>query len=169
MNKIQEFKTFINLWLTSYQQLNDILDNEQKALEKRDYESLEKLVFEKNILVNQINEQPIPSQSFSQQEFDNQLSNSKITPIKESALGKLNKARVFCLNNVELKTSWEDLIKLVGECNFKNEVNSKIVQLIATSTKRTFNLIKGFDPDNNLYNREGDRSLVQHQGQSLIA
>ncbi|PCI73317.1 MAG: hypothetical protein COB38_01065 [Gammaproteobacteria bacterium] len=169
MNKIQEFKTFINLWLASYQQLNDILENEQKALEKRDYTSLEKLVSEKNILVNQINEQPIPSQAVSQQEFDGQLSNSKITPIKESALGKLNKARVFCLNNVELKTSWEELIELVGECNFKNEVNSKIVQLITTSTKRTFNLIKGFDPDNNLYNSEGNRSLVQHQGRSLIA
>jgi len=164
MNKIQEFKTFINLWLTSYQKLYELLESEKRALEKRDFTCLEKIVSDKNILINLINEQPIP-----QQEFYNQLSNSKITPIKESALTKLNKARTFCLNSIELKTSWKELIKLVGECHFKNEVNSKMVQLIASSTKRTFNLIKGFDPDNNLYNRDGDRSLVQHQGQSLIA
>lgn len=164
MNKIQEFKTFLNLWLTSYQQLHEILINEQKALEKRDYTDLEKLVSNKNTLINQINQQAIP-----QQEFTSQLSQSKITPIKESAISKLNKARTFCLNTAELKVSWEELINLVGECHFKNEVNSKMVQLITTSTRRTFNLIKGFDPDNNLYNREGNRSLVQHQGQSLIA
>ncbi len=164
MNKVQEFKTFINLWLTSYQKLNDLLESEKKALEKRDYKGLEKLVSDKNILVNQINEQPIP-----QQDFNGQLSHSKITPIKESALTKLNKAKIFCLNSVELKTSWEALITLVGECHFKNEVNAKMVQLITISTKRTFNLIKGLDPDNNIYNREGSRSLVQHQGQSITA
>ena len=167
MNKTQELKTFINQWTISYKELDGLLDGEQKALEARDFTSLEKIVNAKNKLVIQINEQQIPV--IEEQGFNGLLANNNITPIKESALSKLHKARDFCLQTDELKNHWLNLIELVEQCNYKNEVNANMVQLITTSTKRTFNLIKGFDPDNNLYNRDGDRSMVQLQSQPLIA
>ena len=154
MEKAQEIKTFINQWMLSYKSLNELLIQEQKALEVRDFTLLDKIVKSKNELINLINEQPIPSVENQAANFQENLALNNITPIKETALTKLNKAKIFCMNSVSLKTAWLDLIELVKDCQYRNEVNSKMVELITTSTKRTFNLIKGFDPDNNLYNQE---------------
>ena len=60
-------------------------------------------------------------------------------------------------------------MELVEKCRFKNEVNGRLISLLNQSSRRTFNLIKGFDPDNNIYNATGNRTAVRHYGDSLSA
>jgi len=153
MKEVQIYQTLLNQWTEQYQTLHDILNCEQNALEKREFTELESLVKEKDKLVKQINQQQIPAII-----CDGTVSQPKI-----------NQVRKYCMNSSALKSDWNELMLLVDQCNFKNEVNSRLIELVATSTKRTFNLIKGFDPDNNIYNAKGDRTIVKHYGQSLSA
>ncbi len=153
MKEIQIYQTLLNQWTDQYQTLHDILNCEQLALEKRDFARLASLTKEKNDLVIQINQQQIPVIK----------NNGDINQ------PKINEVKKYCLKNPELSTSWDGLMSLVEQCNFKNEVNARLIELVTISTKRTFNLIKGFDPDNNIYNSTGDRTIVKHYGQSLSA
>ncbi len=153
MKEIQIYQTLLNQWMEQYQLLHDILNCEQLALEKRDFTKLASLSNEKNEIVKQINHQQIPA----------------IIRQGDANQPKLNEVKKFCLHNPELSDSWERLMNLVEQCNFKNEVNARLIELVTLSTKRTFNLIKGFDPDNNIYNSTGDRTIVKHYGQSLSA
>lgn len=153
MKDIQIYQTLINQWKAQYQTLHDILNCEQDSLERRAFDDLAALVKEKNELVMQINQQQIPA-------IINQ--NGVSQP-------KLNQVKKFCLENQQLKPQWDELMELVSQCNFKNEVNARLIDLVTSSTKRTFNLIKGFDPDNNIYNANGDQTIVKHYGQSVSA
>lgn len=153
MNEVQVYQTLINQWMEQYNTLHDILNCEQSALEKRDFAKLGSLTKEKLELVRQINQHQLPS----------------IISTTAPTLPKINQVRVFCLNNDDLKPSWESLMELVDQCNFKNEVNARLINIVSKSTRRTFNLIKGFDPDNNIYNASGDSTLVKHFGVPLSA
>ena len=75
----------------------------------------------------------------------------------------------FCKETPELITSWQELTKLAEKCQLKNEVNAELVELLSLSSKRIYNLIKGFDPDNNIYNAQGDRTKVQSYAQAVRA
>lgn len=153
MKEIQVYRTLINQWVEQYQCLHDILNSEQVALEKRDFVSLEALVKEKNTLVKQINLEQIPAII-----NDGAITQPKIKQMKK-----------YCLETPELTSNWKELMSLVDQCHFKNEVNARLIELVTCSTKRTFNLIKGFDPDNNIYDANGDRKMVKHFGQPLSA
>lgn len=153
MKEQQIYQTLLNQWTEQYKSLHDLLNCEQSALEKREFTKLESLVKEKDKLVNEINQKQIPAIIF----------NGNVTQ------PKINQVRKYCMNSSELKADWNELMLLVDQCNFKNEVNSRLIELVSTSTKRSFNLIKGFDPDNNIYNAQGDRTIVKHYGQSLSA
>jgi len=153
MKDIGNYLTIINHWTEQYQSLHDILDAEQNALEKRDFALLESLVSQKNNLVQQINLEQIPSQF--QQTETNQVD---IKQVKQHSL-----------SNSEIKPHWDNLMTLVNQCHYKNEVNSRLIELVTNSTKRTFNLIKGFDPDNNIYDAKGDSKIVKHYGQPVSA
>ena len=153
MKDLSNYLTAINHWTNQYQSLLEILVDEQKALEKRDYPSLEALVSDKNTLVKEIAE----AQSVIS------------SPDSPKKLVNLVEIKTMALNTSELKPYWEKLMNLVAQCNQKNEVNSRLIELVTQSTKRTFNLIKGFDPDNNIYDAKGDRKVVKHVGQAVSA
>ena len=153
MKEIQMYQTLINHWSNQYNQLHDLLVLETKALEKRDFENLEALVSKKNNLVEQINLDQIPA----------------VINQGGVAQPKLANVKQFCVNNTELKPNWDGLMKLVATCHHKNEVNAQLIELVTKSTKRTFNIIKGFDPDNNIYDAKGDRKVVSHYGQPVSA
>jgi flagellar biosynthesis/type III secretory pathway chaperone len=153
MKETQIYQTLINQWHAQYKQLHDLLSSEQLALEKRDFVTLEALVSEKTILVQQINLEQIPA-------IINQgnVSQPNLIQLKN-----------YCLNDKTLTPSWNRLMELVNQCHFKNEVNARLIELVTQSTKRTFNLIKGFDPDNNIYDSQGDQKIVSHYGSSVSA
>ncbi len=153
MQKHQVYQTLINQWRTQYQQLHDLLNSEQNALEKRDFQSLELIVKEKTELVQQINLEQIPAM----------IHQGNITQ------PTLMQLKAYCVNEPSLTTSWNSLMELVDQCHFKNEVNARLIDLVTQSTKRTFNLIKGFDPDNNIYDNQGDQKIVSHYGSSVSA
>lgn len=153
MKELQVYQTLINQWSTQYQTLLELVNQEQKALEQRDFEKLEQLVSEKNDLVKQINLEQIPAI----------INNGQI------AQPKLAQVKQFCLQTPQLKSDWEALMNLVSQCHHRNEVNSKLIELLTKSTKRTFNIIKGFDPDNNIYDSKGDRKIVSHYGRPVSA
>ncbi len=152
-NDDQLYLTLINQWTAQYHDLHQVLSGEQKALEKRDFEQLGTLIKQKNKLVDEINNDQIPSI----------INHGTSTPIK------LRQVRNYCFTNKTLRPFWEKLMDKVDQCNHKNEVNSHLIELIASSTKRAFNLIKGFDPDNNIYDAKGDRKQVKHFSQPLSA
>jgi flagellar biosynthesis/type III secretory pathway chaperone len=153
MQKHHVYQTLINQWRTQYQQLHDLLNSEQNALEKRDFETLELIVKEKTELVEQINLEQIPAM----------INQGNITQ------PTLMQLKTYCVNEPTLTASWNSLMELVDQCHFKNEVNSRLIDLVTQSTKRTFNLIKGFDPDNNIYDNQGDQKIVSHYGSSVSA
>jgi len=149
----QIYLTLINQWSAQYQKLLEVLCGEQKALERRDFEGLGSLIKQKDTMVEQINKDQIPSI----------INQGTTVPIK------LKQVRNYCLQTPQLKPYWDKLMEIVDQCNHKNEVNAQLIQLISKSTKRAFNLIKGFDPDNNIYDSKGDRKQVKHFGQPLSA
>jgi flagellar biosynthesis/type III secretory pathway chaperone len=153
MDNLQQCQTIINQWQQDYQRLHDILSDEQLALEKRSFDLLELATQEKNKTVNQINAHELPP----------------ILNHNSSIINSLPEFKLHCFSNLKLKSSWEDLMELVEKCSFKNEVNGRLINLLSQSSRRTFNLIKGFDPDNNIYNATGNRTAVRHYGNSLSA
>ncbi|MDQ7048700.1 MAG: flagellar protein FlgN [Enterobacterales bacterium] len=153
MNEQQIYLTLINHWKEQYRQLHDILNSEQSALEKRDFTSLESLVKEKDRLIKTIRVEQIPA-------IINQGS------IKQPNLAEV---KMICQSQEELKYHWQSLMELVDQCHFKNEVNAQLIELITHSTKRMFNLIKGCDPDNNIYDHKGDSKVIKHFGTPISA
>ena len=153
MKEIQVYQTLLNQWSNQYSELLTLVNQEQQALEKRDFQELELLVHKKNELLKIINLDQIPAI----------INNGNV------AQPKLAQVKQFCLKTPELSSSWAALMELVSKCHHKNEVNSKMIELLTTSTKRTFNIIKGFDPDNNIYDAKGDRKIVSHYGQPVSA
>jgi len=158
MNEMQIDLTLVNQWTQQYQQLHDVLNSEKNALEKKDFNVLKEIVIEKNSLVLKINSEQIPA--IIRQGKSNQSSISQPS---------FKDVQQYCLVTPTLKQPWEKLMTLVDQCRYKNEVNARIVELITESTKRTFNLIKGFDPSNNIYDAKGGSKLVKHYGQPLSA
>jgi flagellar biosynthesis/type III secretory pathway chaperone len=153
MNEQQIYQTIINQWNAQYQSLKNILTAERASLENRDFATLERLVNEKNTLLKEINLEQIPAII-----VQGKVSQPKIRQVKKA-----------CMENQELKEKWDYLMETVDECHFQNEVNARLIELVTASTKRTFNLIKGFDPDNNIYDNKGDRKQIKHFGQPLSA
>lgn len=153
MKETQVYQTLVNQWTSQYNSLHELLDQEQRALENRAFEQLTKLVKQKNELVNEINIEQIPA----------------IITQKGINQPTLLQVKQFCLQSNELEPLWNTLMALVDSCHHKNEVNSTLIELVTQSTKRTFNLIKGFDPDNNIYDANGDRKIVKHFSHSLSA
>lgn len=133
--------------------LHDVLSGEQLALEKRDVVELEKSSNEKNKMVKQINAHELPP----------------LIDHRGITISSLSDFKQHCINDGQLKKGWNDLMSLVEKCNFKNEVNGRLISLLDQSSRRTINLIKGFDPDNNIYNATGSRSMVRHSGGSVSA
>jgi|GEM_PF-2185736 len=153
MKNTQHCQTIINQWQQDYQKLHDILNDEQLALEKRDFEKLARVTGEKNQLVAQINAHQLPP----------------VIDQRGTTITSLNDFKHYCISNDELESKWVGLMNLVEQCRFKNEVNARLVELLNQSSRRTFNLIKGFDPDNNIYNANGNRTAVRHYSDSLSA
>jgi len=153
MNEQQIYLTLINHWKEQYRQLHDILNSEQSALEKRDFLTLEALVKEKDQLIKTIRVEQIPA-------IINRGS------IKQPNLGEV---KDICQSQTELKPHWQSLMELVDQCHFKNEVNAQLIELITQSTKRMFNLIRGCDPDNNIYDHKGDSKVIKHFGTPISA
>lgn len=153
MKNLQNCHTIINSWQQDYQLLHDILNSEQLALEHRDFDKLTQVISEKDKQINTINGHAIPCV------IDQ---NGKNT----TSLGEF---KSFCVSHPQLEPAWNELMQLLEKCCVKNEVNARLIDLINQSSRRTFNLIKGFDPDNNIYNAKGDRTRVRYYNDSLSA
>lgn len=153
MKNTQLCQTIINQWQQDYQQLHDILNNEQLALQNSDFEQLTLITQEKNKMVKQINQHKLPA----------------LIDGQGGSISSLPEFKQHCIDKSELKNGWETLMTLVEKCSFQNEVNARMVNLLNKSSRRTFNLIKGFDPDNNIYNASGNRTAIRHYGDSISA
>ena len=153
MKNLQHSQTVINSWQQDYQSLHDILNSEQYALEHRNFDELTQIINDKNSLINTINSHQAPNLT--------NKSGKNATSLREF--------KAFCVAQPELQTSWNELMLLVEKCCQKNEVNARLIELLNQSSRRTFNLIKGFDPDNNIYNAKGDRTRVRYYSDSLSA
>lgn len=151
MNNAQISQTIINQWQQDYQMLHDILNSEQLALEKRDFEQLKLVTKEKNRAVQQINSHQLPES------------------INQPNLATMQAFKQYCMTDPNLQNSWNELMELVEKCCFKNEVNARLINLLHQSNTRTFNIIKGFDPENNIYNSTGNRTAIRHHGVPLSA
>ncbi len=153
MKKSQQYLTIINLWKQDYQSLYEALNLEQTSLEKNDFQQLAHAIKAKNDILERIAQHTPP----------------KPNDTNCVHLSEMLDFRNYCEESSELKGSWKELTELVKQCHFKNEVNSKLIELLYQSNQRIFNLIKGFDPDNNIYNANGDSLQVRHSGGSLSA
>jgi flagellar biosynthesis/type III secretory pathway chaperone len=157
MEKSSMIQVLINQWKMDYKTLEECLNHEKKALEKNDYRDLKKIVSKKDHIVASINADFIQQESLFNQKNRSMIQFSLINQIQKESV-----------NNTNIASAWIELMALVQSCYLKNEVNAQVVHLTHLSIKRRLNLIKGFDPDNNIYNKKGDRNLVQHRIKSLV-
>lgn len=153
MNNKQAYQTLLNSWLQNYQELHDILNSEQLALEKRDFEQLNQTIIEKDLVVKNINQQVM----------------TELTNESGQRVSTLQQLKDFCVSTPALNEKWQNLVSVIEQCTLKNEVNARLITLLNSSTQRTFNLIKGFDPDNNIYNASGNRATVRYSNSSVSA
>ncbi|TQV75297.1 flagellar protein FlgN [Aliikangiella marina] len=153
MKNRQIAQTLIRVWIQDYQSLHDILKAEQKALEQRNFDQLANYIKEKGDVVSRINQHEVP------QLFDD----------AGNLIAQLNQFKLFCENQPNLNQEWQKLLDLIKQCSIKNEVNARLIKLLNDSSRRTFNLIKGFDPDNNVYNAKGNQSTVRYYNSSVSA
>ncbi|WP_196137282.1 flagella synthesis protein FlgN [Aliikangiella sp. G2MR2-5] len=151
--------TVINQWKQDYQNLFEVLSNEQMALEKRDFEALADASVEKQHWVNIINRHEVAPQLVQQSSHgDAKFQRYTLVDFKN-----------HCYKSEETQQGWIQLMELVSKCSFQNEVNGRLLQLVQEASKRTFNLIRGFDPDNNIYDSSGSRSMVSTSRASVSA
>ncbi|MET1257248.1 flagella synthesis protein FlgN [Aliikangiella maris] len=143
----------MNSWLQDYQALFDVLNSEQAALEKRDFNTLKQVIADKNAIIKKINGQKFPP----------------FIDHKGLQITSLSGLKNYCQNHPSLSQNWSNLMQLVEKCCLKNEVNARLIELISASSRRVFNIIRGIDPDNNLYNSQGDRTTVRHFSNSISA
>jgi flagellar biosynthesis/type III secretory pathway chaperone len=150
----QEYLTVINLWKQDYQSLYEALELEQQSLEKSDFQQLAHAIKLKDDILNKISQHQPPK------------------PVNGTNCVHLSSMLDFkhhCEESSDTRNEWKSLSSLVKQCHFKNEVNSKLIELLYQSNQRIFNLIKGFDPDNNIYNANGNSQQVRHSSGSLSA
>lgn len=153
MKKSQQYLTTINLWKQDYQALYEALSLEQQSLENNDFQQLAHAIKNKDEVLSRIAQHTPP-----QPNETNCVHLSEMLDFKH-----------YCEDSPEIRDDWQSLAQLVKECHFKNEVNAKLIELLYQSNQRMFNLIKGFDPDNNIYNANGNSMQVRHSGGSLSA
>lgn len=153
MDIIQSIKTMLNEWSSDYEQLNTTLNEEKIALEKREFDALAKTIQTKEHLVRKIHQHAVPVELFP--------------TIKQNIT--LFDIKSLCESEKQLTPDWKNLMTIVAKCNFQNEVNGQLVGLLDNSCKRIFNLMRGFDPDNNLYNATGSSSRMMQSNASVSA
>jgi len=146
-------KNTLNEWHSDYLVLNQLLERELATLENRDFDQLESITSEKNNIMLKINSHDLPG------EF-------KTDAGANAALSKLND---YCEKDKELSEKWETIIALLTDCAHRNEVNGRMIKLLDSSSRRVFNLLKGMDPDNNIYNATGACSRVEASRASVSA
>ena len=151
VNLQDQIASILTDWHSDYLTLNDFLEQEQNALESRDFDRLADITAKKNDCMLKINNHDLP------QDFKAN-SNSPIASLDQ-----------YCKSNRELSTRWNTILTLLSECQYKNEVNGRLIKLLNTSCRRVFNLLKGMDPDNNIYNSTGACSRVEATRASVSA
>lgn len=152
MQNLQQHHTLLNQWIDDYQALYQILVKEQQALAGNDYQQLAETIAEKNHRLNIINQHTAAD-----------LANSGLATNMS-----MDDFKSFCLTHSELAVPWKKLTGIAEKCQQKNEVNAELVGLLIQSSKRLHNLIKGFDPDNHLYNARGNQTKVSQQSAMLL-
>ncbi len=138
-------------WQVDYLALHAFLQQEHASLQKRNFEALEIITKNKNECLKKISLHKLPE---------------SLNILPTAALESL---RQLCTNNPKLAEYWEKTMAIVQDCNHQNEVNGEIIKLLNHSTKRIFNLFKGFEPDNNIYNATGSCSRLNASRASVSA
>lgn len=151
INLQDQIANILTDWHSDYLALNEYLGQEQNALETRDFDRLADITSKKNECMLKINGHDLP------QDFKANT-NSPIARLDE-----------YCKSNQSLKNRWNSILKLLSDCEYKNEVNGRLIKLLNTSCRRVFNLLKGMDPDNNIYNSTGACSRVEATRASVSA
>jgi len=142
----QQCQKILKQWLVDYRQFHDLLASEYQALCQRDYDAIETLLAEKKSLLDKIQRQQ---------------------QTQQSAAETFKNLAIICNKDKDLQPVWQEFLHTAQQCQVKNEVNAKMVSSLLNANKRLFNLFKGADPDNNIYDARGDRHLVNSGGRSV--
>lgn len=71
------------------------------------------------------------------------------------------------INGTALKTTWQNLVKAAKACQKANEVNGRIISLRYQATMHTLQILRGNNPDENIYNGQGARTSTYAGGHEL--
>lgn len=153
MHNFLQYRTLINQWIQDYKSFYDILLREKESLENHDFDALSQATKDKYEIIQEINQHNPPH----------------IDDVNFVHSTPMVSFKNFCQANPELTEPWETLTQLAEACLYKNEVNAELVQLLSESSERIYNLIKGFDPDNHIYNSKGSSTRIQHSAEPIRA
>ena len=140
-------QNLINAWQQDYAALYDLLLSEKLALQERNFETLAAITEQKNELLNQITQRQAVNGS---------------TAIAHQQL------KSFVQQIPELEQSWQSMLERASHCQMMNEINGQMLAMMSNANRRTLNIVRGIQPDNNIYDKTGSRHWLS-KGKNSVA
>ncbi|MGB5260882.1 MAG: flagellar protein FlgN [Gammaproteobacteria bacterium] len=126
------------------QQLSDLLDREFAAITDKDFAAFEQTVAEKALAVEQLD--------LLEQERVALIEAAGQKPGPGDFLYFLQ----WCDPAQNITPAWEQLLSLAGKCRDQNLRNHHLIELCSRHTRETLRILRGEDPQPDLYQADGD-------------
>ena len=126
------------------QQLSDLLDTEYTAITGKDFPSFEQTIDEKSTTVEQLD--------LLEQERIALLEMAGYKPGPDGILYFMQ----WCDPGQDISPLWEQLLALAGRCRGQNRRNHQLIEICSRHTRETLCILRGEDPQQELYGRNGD-------------
>lgn len=139
------------------QNLIRLLQEENSALNSRNFDNLEEILERKNIQLNLLDNSVNTRMEWIKLAPDNQ--NNDTRAIWDKMLSDINR--------IEISEAWITLQNLIDQCRQKNEVNGKIVIRNQAIFSKLLKVLRGQNGPTTLYTAKGsshDSSQAQHFG-----
>ena len=144
----QSVKQALQLDLQAAQQLLQLLEDEQTAMEARNRQALADIVNAKTDCINQIEHQ-------AQSRY--QLLESLERPVNEAEWRSLIEEQ----GDKEIQANWENLIETLEQCRHSNEVNGRLISRGQQTLHYLLSVMRGQLNPPSLYNQRGATETYQ--------
>jgi flagellar biosynthesis/type III secretory pathway chaperone len=136
------------------QQLSDLLDREFAAITDKDFATFEQIIAEKALTIEQLD--------LLEQERIALIESAGHKPGPDDILYFLQ----WCDPAQNITPDWEQLLSLAGKCRDQNLRNHHLIELCSRHTRDTLRILRGEDPQPDLYQADGDTNSG-HENRTL--
>jgi flagella synthesis protein FlgN len=150
----QPLGTILDQEISVAYQLAQALDRENAAICSRDLPVLQQAIADKQAELQRLEE----------------LNRERGLLVESHGYGSGSEGMKACLqrcdDNAGLAVKWRQLLKIAEDCRHQNRMNHQLMELGSRHIQRALCILRGEDPDQNLYGPGGD-NLVRHASRNL--